>query len=262
MSVYEEYLNYRLTGRCSNPFWQRKFGGMSGGGGDTPGGGDVELLSWEGVAYHIKQGDYKDAYKIGDEVPVDLGSEGIINMQIAAFDADTLADGSGTAAISWVGKELLPTAQVWNQTSYTAGVERTGTLGGWLKSYLREYLNNTVSGLIPENVLEMVVPVTKTHYSYNLNEFGYYDTSSETLWVPSDDECFDTSGLYHDLFPTADSRKKNYIGSPFTATKWWLRDANDKRYAKHVGDAGNQVQTYVTNKCRIALGFCTGKTPT
>lgn len=223
---------------------------------------NIGSYNWEAVANNIENGTYKSVYKIGDIVSLDLGSEGVINMQIAAFDADTLADGSGTAAISWVAQELLPTAQVWNQTSYTAGVEGTGTLGGWTKSYLRKYLNNTVSGLIPENVLEMVVPVTKTHYSYNLNERGDYDTSSETLWVPSDDECFGTSGLYHDLFPTAASRKKIYIGSILPATKWWLRDANDKRYAKHVDDGGNQVQTYVTNTCRIALGFCTGKTPT
>ena len=246
--------------------WRLEGKGSSGGdsGGDSGGGTAPDNpYTWEGVAYYLNNGTYKDVYKIGDEVPLDLGSEGVINMQVAAFDADTLADGSGTAAISWVAKELFPagpSGKVWNQTEYTAGVEGTGTLGGWVKCYLRDYLNTTIFGLVPENVSAMVVPVTKTHRSYNLDERWYNDTSSETLWVPSKNECFDEGGLYHDLFPTADSRKKNYIGSPLTASKWWLRDANDKRYAQYVDAGGDQVQTYVSNDtCRIALGFCTGK---
>ena len=65
--------------------------------------------SWEGVQYYIDNGTYASAYKIGDTVPLDLGSEGLVNMQIAAFDTDDLADGSGKAPITWISKELLKT---------------------------------------------------------------------------------------------------------------------------------------------------------
>ncbi len=34
-------------------------------------------------------------------------TEGIVEMQIVAFDADELADGSGKAAITWISKQLL-----------------------------------------------------------------------------------------------------------------------------------------------------------
>ena len=215
--------------------------------------------TWEGVAQNIENGTYKDVYKIGDEVPLDLGSEGVINMQVAAFDVDTLADGSGTAAISWVAKELLPTVKNWNLTAYTEGVEVTGTLGGWPKCYLRDYLNNTVSGLMPKDVLQMVMPVAKVTRIFNLNEQGYNDTNSETLWIPSVSECFDASSLYSGIFSNAEDLKKNYVNSPLMATKWWLRDASDKRQARIVTDGGIKGQSQVTMTARICLCFCTGK---
>ena len=63
--------------------------------------------SWEDIIASVNDGTYKSKYKIGDTKSMDLGSEGVVEMQIAAFDADELADGSGTAAITWISKQLL-----------------------------------------------------------------------------------------------------------------------------------------------------------
>ena len=74
----------------------------------------VYKWSWEGVLARIDNGTYATEYAIGDTIPLDLGNEGVVNMQIAAFDADDLADGSGKAKITWISKELLATSHRMN----------------------------------------------------------------------------------------------------------------------------------------------------
>lgn len=69
---------------------------------------------WETILASTSDGTYRTKYKVGNYKPLDLGSEGVVNMQIAAFEADELADGSGYAPISWVSKELLKTNKRMN----------------------------------------------------------------------------------------------------------------------------------------------------
>lgn len=79
--------------------------------------------SWADIIASINDGTYRTKYKVGNYKPLDLGSEGIINMQISGFNKETLADGSGTAPISWIGKELLNTNHRMNPalvTNYVA----------------------------------------------------------------------------------------------------------------------------------------------
>ncbi len=70
--------------------------------------------SWTQILAAIKDGSYKTKYKIGNYKPLDLGSEGVVNMQIAAKDAEPLADGSGNAPLSFVSMELLTTSKRMN----------------------------------------------------------------------------------------------------------------------------------------------------
>jgi hypothetical protein len=235
---------------------------------DVPDVPDVpaELLSWEGVAYHTANGTYKDVYSVGDMIPLDLGSEGIINMQIAAFDADPLADGSGTAAISWVGKELLATKHRMNP-EYVSGTEGTGAIGGWEKCEMRDYLQSTIKSLIPQEVRNMIRAVTKTHNALDVSDSLITQTTSDDVWIPSSVEV--RTGLYVQLFSDKVSRVKHLNG---TATYWWERDAVSSKYkesfmgqtssggnfaASASGHAG--LSHYNQGVC---LGFCTGRTPT
>lgn len=82
-------------------------------------------------------------------------------MEIAAFDTDDLADDSGKAPITWIGKELLATVRRFNPALVTNAdgtyKESTGGVGGWEKSELRSYLKNTVKPLIPLVVIEAIV---------------------------------------------------------------------------------------------------------
>lgn len=74
----------------------------------------ADKYTWDAVLASIDAGTYATDYAIGDTVPLDLGSEGLINMQIIAFDADDLADGSGKAPITWLSKEILNTDKRMN----------------------------------------------------------------------------------------------------------------------------------------------------
>lgn len=70
--------------------------------------------SWDEILAAVANGTAASLYKIGNYKPLDLGSEGIVNMQIAAKGKDVLADGSGNATLTWISKELLKTSHRMN----------------------------------------------------------------------------------------------------------------------------------------------------
>ena len=82
--------------------------------------------SWDEIIAACNDGTYATKYKIGNYKPLDLGSEGIVNMQIAGKDVDELADGSGMAKLSWISKELLNTPHRWNPYSESTYVKEEG----------------------------------------------------------------------------------------------------------------------------------------
>ena len=241
-------------------------GGVKVWGGGSNGDEPAELLSWEGVAYHINKGTYKDVYAIGDMVPLDLGSEGLINMQVAAFDADTLADGSGKAPMTLIAKELLKTTKRMNpavtsatdDSGATVYTEGTGAIGGWEKSEMRSHLMNTIKPMIPANVAGMIKPVTKTQLAYDTAGSHFVQTTLDELWVPGQEEVA-KDGLYRAFFIATGYSK--YIAGQTTSTIWWLRTASSTNYyyrsAKTGLGTGNAKNVY-----GVCLGFCVGKTPT
>lgn len=94
--------------------------------------------TWDAVIANCARGKYASIYKIGDTVPLDLGSEGIVNMEIVGIDVDELADGSGVAPLTWISKELLGTNKRMNPelvTNYSypeaASWAATSTSGEW-----------------------------------------------------------------------------------------------------------------------------------
>lgn len=70
--------------------------------------------SWEEIMAAVADGTAGTKYKVGNYKPMDLGAEGIINMQIIAKNKDALADGSGTATFTWLSKEILKTDKRMN----------------------------------------------------------------------------------------------------------------------------------------------------
>lgn len=196
--------------------------------------------SWESVNYHIEQGDYATFYKIGDEIPLDLGTEGLINMQVAAFDTDNLADGSGKAPMTFVAKELLKTSQKMNSSN--------STIGGWESCAMRTYLQNTIAPMIPENVAGMICDVKIKQYAYG------DETTSSKFTQETIDRVFIPA---RNAPPYVDGIRKNAITG--AASYYWLRDAKNTQYYYVVNSAGAYSQTSANNAYGVCLGFCVGK---
>lgn len=88
--------------------------------------------SWDEIIAACNDGTYATKYKIGNYKPLDLGSEGIVNMQIAGKDVDELADGSGFAKLSWISKETLKTPHRFNPSTKATYVKEQGP--SWVRS--------------------------------------------------------------------------------------------------------------------------------
>ena len=220
----------------------------------------TDPYSWAAVAKAIDNGTYATVYKIGDLVPLDMGSEGQIDMQIVAFDADDLADGSGKAAISWISKGLLKTYMRMNP-ALSGTTEGTGTIGGWEKCEMRTYLQNTIYPLIPYDVQSMIVAVTKGQFAYDTTGSKFTQTTTDRVWLPSYREVIDgntnegSEAEYCSLFTNNSSRIKRLQG---TAILWRLRSAATSEYFRTINSNGTSNGIEKTNTYHaIPLCFCT-----
>lgn len=123
--------------------------------------------SWDTIIANIGNGTYREKYKIGNYKPLDLGSEGIVNMQIAGIDKDVLADGS-TIPTSWISKELLKTShrmnpELKNVYGYRVAKgwpEGTGSLPNSISSYLWDSRNRYTDNV--HAVGKMVITATES----------------------------------------------------------------------------------------------------
>lgn len=216
--------------------------------------------TWDDVFAAIADGTYKKKFAIGDCIPLDLGSEGVVNMQIIAFDTDDLADGSGKAPISWLSEQLLATSHRMNPTiagekgAYTEG---TGGIGGWEKCEMRTYLKETVKPLIPEAVRSAIKDVTKTQTSYNSAGSRETQTTTDDVWLPSKDEMFGASSLYFGMFQDTNELRIKKKGGATSADYWWLRSASYTHYFTGVNTSGVNSDNYAYRTSGVALGFCT-----
>lgn len=215
--------------------------------------------SWEKILASIEAGTYKTKYKVGNYKPISLGSEGTVNMQIAGFDKDTLADGRGTAAITWISKELLATSKHMNPAregdsgNYTEG---TGSIGGWEKCEMRTYMKGTIKPLIPETVRNAIKNVTKEQPAYNSAGSSFTQTTTDDVWLPAYNEMFGSSRPYKSLFPDNASRVKCKAGTT-SASWWWLRSAYSTGIFDNVYSGGYNSCNHANNTGGVVLGFCT-----
>ena len=234
-----------------------------GGGGDDDGGDKpFDELTWDQVIASTKTGKYK-TFTLGAMKELDLGTEGIVHMQIVGIDVDDLADGSGKAPLTFISHEELATNHGMNPARTPSSApydEGTGSIGGWEKCEMRAYLKEIVKPLIPENVRNAIIDVTK--YSNICNTAGSVEknvATTDDVWIPSNYEIFggtsyETSGpVYTDLFDSASARIKKRNGG---ANYWWLRSARDANNFRCVDFSGDSNRSIANNAIGVALGFC------
>ena len=209
---------------------------------------------WDAVIASVNNGTYKTKYNIGDLIPLDLGTEGTVAMQIVAMDTDELASGSGTAPITFISQQLLKTNHRMNpaKESETIG---TGTLGGWEHTEMRAYLKDTIKPLIPSNVRSAIKEVKK----YSRLADGTLQTTTDDVWIPSRKEVAitsnaETSGPTYSVFSDNESRIKMKTGTS-SGSSWWLRSAYSATTFGSVSTSGASSSTTTTSR-GVALGFC------
>lgn len=226
---------------------------------------------WDVIIANIQNGNYAEKYNLGNYKPLDLGKEGVVNMQLVAKNDDTLADGSGTVATTWIAIELLKTA-VYMNSAYDSATKTGGSIGGWEESRLRKYLQDTIKPLIPENVRNSIKAVQKHSVGFNSSLERFEGMCCDELWIPSVREsCYDYNRIstqeqngprYYAIFSSFEKSVKYYNGH---ANFYYLRTAYSVDDIYAVSPTNTSHQPYV-DACpsemsseympRIALGFC------
>lgn len=210
--------------------------------------------AWDQIIANIDNGTYSTKYKIGNYKPLDLGTEGTINMQIVAMDADELADGSGYAPLSFVAMELLNTTKYFkNSSGYTTDA--------WETSLIKPFLSDTVLPLIKtasSAVASRIQTVIKHEMNFTENSGTVEIATNEKLFIPSYREMVASDSVeengpkyYRDGLTRI--RKRNG-----TATKYWTRSVQSYQTIFAIetnGAAGNSKMDFNRGIC---LGFCLG----
>jgi len=276
--LMDDFADALLMVKAGHPelagWWGKLLGGASGGGGSGGGGGGsdddggskpFDQLTWDQVIASTKTGKYK-SFNVGDMKELDLGTEGIVHMQIVGIDADDLADGSGKAPLTFISKELLETKHRMNPErtpSFAPYNEGTGTIGGWDKSEMKQYILDTVVSNLPEVIRNNVKTVKKYTRIFNTAGSAVNDVETdEIFWLASRREMFgaisnaETKGpIYSEAFPDNDSRIKMGVGAT-SARLWWLRSAANNTYFNYVASNGSLNYTGASNSYGVVLGFC------
>ncbi len=102
---------------------------------------DTITDSWAEILAAERNGTYLVKYQVGDTKILDLGDEGRIAMQIAGFNVDTMADGSGTVPITWISQQLLNTSRRFNAKALVTNYE-TITKTCWIQNDAGDWISN------------------------------------------------------------------------------------------------------------------------
>lgn len=215
--------------------------------------------TWEQILAAEQDGSYSTKYNIGDTKSILVNDKSVM-MQIAAFDADTIAGSTEKAKISWVCKRISDNYR----SSYA-----DDTTGGWPATLTYTYLNDTSSGIyskIESTVKDAIKTVVKPYWDAVASA---EKTSNDKLWLLSNQEVnFVTDNNYHKeesgvtysgLFPTAsnssDTNRVKYDDTTSAAT-WYLRSSYSKNFFAGVRSTGNPGY-YGSGANGVVFGFCT-----
>ena len=233
-------------------------GAGNGGSGDQGGsntlpeaGKTAEEYTWVEIKAISEVGKGDEYFNLGDTKTFTTTNGIEVVMEIVAFNADTKADGTGTAGITWLSKGVVTTHSM-NDTS-------TNT-DGWDVSAMNAWMQSDLYGTLPTDVKTSIVKVNKTYYDYTSKSTK---TCENNIWIPSYREMFgvtpleDSGPSYTEYFTNNNSRiKYNSNGS---TTYWWLRSSSgDNASVFHsVSYKGESNIGYANSAYGVVLGFCT-----
>lgn len=191
--------------------------------------------SWDTIIANIDNGTYAAKYKVGNYKPLDLGTEGTINMQIVAMNADELADGSGYAPLTFVMKDLT-------------------------SIYLTDFATAVDNSAVASRI-QSVSKITRKIVSGSIQEVSetikYWSLSSREVSGGTAEE---KNGVqYVGMFKDFASKIKKYQGEN---TAYILRSYYNKNGRLVVIDTNGLVSdSTTTSNYKRCFGFCLGLEP-
>lgn len=202
---------------------------------------EISAISAAGLASHV--------FAVGETKRVtSVSGNADFTAQIAGFDHDDLADGSGKAGITFIAASLMDRMEPMHITS---------TAQGFLGTYMYNTTLPSIRGTLPESLLAVLKPITKV--SYNYMDGSYTDFSTD-FWLPSAYELSGTGptdGKLYELYTASGSngRIKSVYGAS-TAVPYWTRtQAAAFSWSRVV--ASGAMGTYTTTQSSyMPLSFC------
>jgi hypothetical protein len=205
-----------------------------------------QQVTWELLKTLADECRIEELLAVGDELQVELKTG-----EAVAFQLADLCMGTGGRPC-FILKECLKDEKPMNKTNTNKG--------GWKKSFMREWLNETIFHQLPDELQAIVMPrVIKQKLGSKTVE------TVDKLWLPSHTEMFgadaewapaDTEDAQLALFRTERSRVKECAGR---GTWWyWLRSphgstSTDFCYVSSNGSAHNHT---ASTSRGVAFGFC------
>lgn len=191
---------------------------------------------WEEVKKASMDWTYRDKYKIGQIIPLDMGDEGIINMRLVAFGTDVnIYDTS--IPMTFIATNVFKNRYRMNPCDKDEPGQYAND--GWDGCELRHELQNIYCP-----IRDLITPAKKKQLAFTVENQPYIQETIDALWIPSIDEIA-TNGMYKF---TDEMRKLGAI--------WWLRSANASTYFRRVYGGGSSISSSASVAGGVALGFC------
>ena len=222
--------------------------------------------SWETVISNINNNNYSQ-YEVGSVLKLDLGELGLWHMQLVAKDTDILADGTGTAATTWLSYNIMNKYR--GDAPYVG--KNWGGASGTSGYVIRNGLRTEILPQFPQLVQDAIKPVSKTYRKVTgtSSATAVYttETITDTIWIPSAYELNDTSGATEEsgvryTYLTKANRKRVHKSPASDSTNFYgIRTASNPTWGRMVssaGDilAGNMNNASGYNKGGTVFGFC------
>lgn len=236
-----------------------------------------DIINADVLAYNegtLSESDFKAKYMIGGRMLIPLEVQMIetfssisyayepgvytpVDVEIAAYNHDKLADGTGMATLTFFCKDLP-------KLKYKMNIDSTNA-GGYSISAMREFVNVTLFEKIPEKLQQIIKPVIK------ISDGGVSNSTlvetTDSMWIASGRElCINSSeflpgqGASYSLIFSDNASRKKYITDNTQAGGYWTRSSHYSSTGSglflRVLTSGGPYYDIAFNSFYVAFGFC------
>lgn len=172
--------------------------------------------TWEEIAEISAAGQASHLFAVGDTKRVDTTDGYTFTAQIAGFDHDYLADGSGKASISFIAADLIDKGYSMNSTA--------GVPAGYLGTDMHLQYLPALRATMPSDLLAVIKTVSKLCYVVANTSYTPFETD---FWLPSARELSDSGpddGTVYSRYSGANNNSRiKYVYGTTTARAYWTR---------------------------------------